>query len=279
MAIGLDARFVPALLLLACATAPVGPKLTQRTLDFQSYAVDAPAGDEWGLREIDRARQAVAFQRATVAVMAGQVSATTVIAVFEVPIAPAGWDLGEEQHADRYRDNEIRIMNEEGVKKGQYALRNVRKGLETVAGRKLYSLRYETVTGNWFTGGKESAAVLFLHVPPDLATRHAFYGFLITAITVKGSIYSTSLDLKPIEGVIASFKLKEPCLRWTSTCAVRCSDGMTHSVTATSPCVVGVPQVAACTCVSAGDFALACSGPGVTFQECGDCAPWKKKEP
>lgn len=276
MAVRLGARVGPAVLLLACATTPVGGKLTQRTFDFQSYAVDAPAGDEWGLAELDQVKQRVGFQRATVAVLAGQVSATTLIDVYWVPIAPAGWDLGEEQHADRYRDEELRNMNEEGVKKGQYELRNVRKGVETVAGMKLYSLRYETVAGSWLTGGKQGAAVLFLHFPPDFATRRAFYGFLITALTVRGSIYTSSPDLKPIESVIASFRLKNSC-RWSSTCALRCSDGTTREVTATWPCFAGAPQGSACTILVAGDRAAACAGSGVTFQECGDCTPWKKE--
>ncbi len=66
------------------------------------------------------------------------------------------------------------------------------------------------------------------------------------------------------------------CVEWRSACIVRCSDGTTHPV-AVTPCLDKEPGASACTYASAADYALACSGPGVTLQDCGDCSPWRQK--
>lgn len=282
MATVLDVRLGAAMLLAACATAPVGGKLAEKRVEFESYSVDAPAGD-WGLAALDRSRRRVRLHQVKYEVLSGRVTVSTAIYIFEAPIAPADRTLAEERLADLYRDQEVKIMEEEGVKPGTYKLKNVRKAVETVAGYKMYSLRYGTATGVWGFGGSVSDNGLFLYFPPDFSDRRAFYGFLISKHTVTGNFESSSLDLRPLEEVIASFRLKKPapgihpdtCGQWTSICTVRCSDGTTHAVTAV-PCVATMPaEGSACSRIDESDFALAC--PGGTFQECGNCTPWKQE--
>lgn len=60
--------------------------------------------------------------------------------------------------------------------------------------------------------------------PSDLPDRQAFFGFLIGKGTATGHFESSPLDLKPLEEMIASFRIKKPpaeihpdtCGRWTS---------------------------------------------------------------
>jgi hypothetical protein len=195
-----------AVLVVACVTTPMGAKVTERKFEFSSYSVDAPEGGDWGVVELDPRAERVVFQQATVHVVSGRVMGTFLVHVFRVPVAPEGWGKSEEEHATAYRDNEERIMNEQGVQKGRYTLKNVRKGVETVGGKKLYFMHYETVSGTWFSGKTETESVLYLYFPPDYyPAQHAFFGFLTSVADG-----SSSAVLKQVEPVIASFKLRQP---------------------------------------------------------------------
>lgn len=186
----------------SCATTPVGETVTARTFSFATHTVPAPEGDGWGVSR-DDAVETVTFRKAR-STLSGQIVASTEIRVFKVLIRDDAVTFSEAALADGFRDQEHRTMSEQGVARGSYRLDRVTKAVETVAGRTLYTMRYEIEAPGpgWMPIRGESA--LFLYFPPDYAGRRAFYGFLIAESWVKGNLYA-SPDLKRIEPVIAGF--------------------------------------------------------------------------
>jgi hypothetical protein len=192
-----------AALVLGCATSQaIGRRLTEKTIEFPSYSLGVPSGDDWGV-ELDQQAEVVEFGRSRPDPLriSGLICVSS-IRVFKIPFSE-GAPTGEQAIADDYRANEERIMVTQGVKRGLYDLKDVKKGTETVGARKVYSMRYGTKryvdADPVFT-----ESVLYLHFPPDFENRKAFYGFLATETFRKGRGLLSS-DLSQLEALVASF--------------------------------------------------------------------------
>ncbi|BDG02327.1 hypothetical protein [Anaeromyxobacter oryzae] len=190
-------------LVAACATAPTGEGPAGAFVTFTSYTVPVPEGGGWGVAR-DPSAEAVSFRRATPAPPTGSDVATTEVRVFKVPIPEDAATLGEDALADAFLEQEHRIMLEQGVARGLYRLGTVARGVETIAGRRLHTMRYETETPGPGWMPRKGQSALFLYFPPDYPARRAFYGFLIVESWEKGNMYA-SPDLRRIEPVIAGF--------------------------------------------------------------------------
>ncbi|HVP68196.1 MAG TPA: hypothetical protein VMT17_13120 [Anaeromyxobacteraceae bacterium] len=188
-----------------CIGVQVGTKPTSKTYEFASYSIDVP-GDEWGVGEVDSSAERVEFLHASYAFMAGTVTSETKLGVFRVQ--PDNWSWSDEETANAYRDEMQRSIAKEA---GQHAyeVKDIRRGVTEIAGKKLYTMSFEGGVGNWFVGGQGYTTFLYLYFPSDYERRHAFYVFALSTTSVKGSIYSESPNVKLVGPFVSSFKLKE----------------------------------------------------------------------
>jgi hypothetical protein len=191
-----------------CVGVQSGAKPTTGTYKFASYSIDVPPGGDWGVSEVDHESERIEFSTASYAFMAGSVTSSTSLGVAKVPVPEDKWSLGEEEAANLFRDLREKSLAKEAASQS-YELKNVRKGMADVAGKKLYTMSYEGGMGNWFVGGKGYETYLYLYFPPDYAQRHAFYLFHISTASVKGSIYSQSASLKLLLSFLGGFQLGE----------------------------------------------------------------------
>jgi len=198
--------------LFSCATTQPIQQTQDRTINMGYYSVEAPPGEDWQY-EMNKEKGILICQKLK-KWFSGRVLGSTLIEVFRNSVAPQGWHLNEEECTDDFRNSEERGMQEEGVKKGLYELRNVKKGMETVGDRKLYTMHYETTMtlpgGVWEHGlaaRRAQQVVLYLYFPPDFQARHIFYGFLISEEYERGSL--VKVDLTQVHPIIRSFKESE----------------------------------------------------------------------
>jgi hypothetical protein len=194
-----------AAVVVGCATShAIGRKLTEKTIEFPSYSVGVPSGDDWGV-QLDQQAEVVEFGRSRPDPL--QVSGlicVSSIKVFKIP-SSEGAPTGEQAIADDYRANQEQIMVTRGVKAGLYGLEDVKKGTETVGGKKVYSMRYSK--GGYFGGTDwmHEDSVFFLWFPPDFEQRMAFFGFMATETYGKGKPIMLSSDLSQLDALVASF--------------------------------------------------------------------------
>jgi hypothetical protein len=71
--------------------------------------------------------------------------------------------------ADHFRQLDIQVMIEEGVKKGKYQLRDVTMGEETVGDRSFYTMEHSIITAALF-----QRMNMYLHFPRARNNRHFF---------------------------------------------------------------------------------------------------------
>ncbi len=191
------------LLLSSCATTLQIQQVSEgQFIDMGAYSIKTPPGEGWKAEVVEQ-KAAVRFYRQSL--QKGVIAGTTIIQVFQNVIFPGGWHLSEEEAADDYRNNEERGMVELGVKKGQYQLSDVKKGITAIDGRKLYFMSYKTAELKGLF--KTAEAVLYLFFPPDFKKMHIFYCFLINEAYVTGKY---EVNLTQINPVINSFLIVSP---------------------------------------------------------------------
>ncbi len=203
------------LLLFSCATTQQAQGVKEgETINMNSYTVAVPPGGNWEI-QIAKEQGMVTFLKLKKWLFTGRVLGSTTIKVFRNEIAPQGWHLSEEEVANDFRNNEEKIMREEGVKKGLYELEDVTKSIESEGDKKLYAMSYKIKRdlpgGVWEHGAaahRAQEAVLYLYFPPDFKVRHIFYGFLISEDYERGSF--AKVDLAQIDPVINSFQITSP---------------------------------------------------------------------
>jgi hypothetical protein len=199
------------LLLFSCATTQQAQRVKEgETINMDSYTVALPPGENW---EIQKAKEKgmVTFLKLKKWLFTGRVLGSTTIKVFRNEIAPQGWHLSEEEIANDFRNNEEKIMREEGVKNGLYELEDVTKSIESEGDKKLYAMSYKItrdLPGGGAAARRAQEAVLYLYFPPDFKVRHIFYGFLISEDYERGSF--VKVDLAQIDTVINSFRITSP---------------------------------------------------------------------
>ena len=197
-------------LLAGCASAPAVPVTGvghAQTIELANYAVSPPPGTDWVV-EVKQEAGAVTFERRKVWITGRVLGATTITvmqneAVGEQPV------VDEEAEANRFRDNEETIMRQEGVAKGLYELYDVERGITTLDGMKLYTLRYkQSVRQGAMQPSYVIEATLYVYFPPDFEEHRRFYVFHISDGKEKFSM--ATVDTRQIEPVIRSFRLRQP---------------------------------------------------------------------
>jgi len=208
------------LLLLSCATTQqIQKESNERVIDMGSFTVNQPPGEDWETR-VFKDKGVVAFikeegksMRAFGQVMTGKtiIRGITLIQVNAYIAPPQKWNLNEEKMADDVRNQEESTMIEEGVKKGQYRLEDVKKDVTTIGGKKLYFMSYKTTTGSWLPlkgNPKVIEVVIHFYFPQDFEKKRNFYSFLISTSYLRGNF--VKVDSTQIYSVINSFQIINP---------------------------------------------------------------------
>jgi len=200
------------ILLVSCAASKVQTQDEKHSVDMTSYSVNVPPGGDWQMG-INKEKEIVTFQRPK-KWWTGQVLGSTLIQIFRDEVSPQGWLRSEEDIADDVRNDEERMMREEGVNKGVYQLLDVKKNIEAINGMKLYTMYYVVdaeLPGGFAKHGmnahRHQEAMLYLYIPPDFKEKHVLFRFLINEDCQRGSL-GCRADLTQIHAVINSFRVK-----------------------------------------------------------------------
>jgi hypothetical protein len=193
--------------LLSCATI----QQTQQDMkipiiDADYFTVEPPYG-VWAY-QVDKQTGFinVKFEKAKYSVLGAGVG-STLIQVFRNGVKQEGWHLSEEEVADDFRNQEENIMRFERGTKPEHKLKDVKKDITTIGGKKLYRMSYKlTFPYNIREGWKIINAVLYLYFPPEFKENHIFYGFLFSESHPWGAL--VTFDVELIYPVINSLKIK-----------------------------------------------------------------------
>ena len=187
----------------SCATTQQEMKIP--IFDASYFTVEPPYG-VW-----DQAESwvgTVTFGKPKYSVFGGLVG-RTLINVFREEVKQGGWYLSEEEVADDFRNQEKNIMRFKWSTKNEYKLKDVKKDVTTIGGKKLYRMSYKvTYPYNIKEGWLVVNAVLYLYFPPEFKENHIFYGFLFSESHSKGAL--VTFDVELIYPVIDSLKIKNP---------------------------------------------------------------------
>lgn len=206
--------------LLSCATTQQIQKDSKESvIEMGSFTVNQPPGADWQTR-VFKDEGVVTFikeegktMRVFGEIMAGKtiIRGITLIQVNSYMAPPQKWNLNEEKMADDVRKQEENTMIEEGVRKGQYKLEDVKKDVATVGGRRLYLMSYKATIGSWLSlkeNPKVVEAVIYFYFPQDFQKKRNFYSFLISTSYIRGNF--VKVDLTQIYPVINSFQIINP---------------------------------------------------------------------
>jgi len=209
---------IGSLLLLSCATTQqVQKESKERVIDIGSFTVSQPPGEDWRTRVfkdkgvIEFTKEEGKPMRILGQIMTGRtkIRGITLIQVNSYIAPPRNWNLNEEKMADEVRKQEESTMIEEGVKKYQYELKEVKKDIAIIGGKKLYFMSYKTTKGKVFwEEAKVVETVIYYYFPQDFEKRHNFYSFLISTGYIRG--HFVKVDLTQIHPVINSFQNINP---------------------------------------------------------------------
>ena len=197
---------IPFLFIFSCATTQQEIKIP--IVDADYFTVEAPYG-VWAY-QVDKQTGfiSVKFEKAKYSVLGAGVG-STLIQVFRNGVKQEGWHMNEEEVADDFRNQEENIMRLEGSTKIEYKLKDAKKGVTTIGGKKLYFMSYKlTFPYNIREGWKVINAVLYLYFPSEFKENHIFYGFLFSESHPKGAL--VTFDVELIYPVINSLKIKNP---------------------------------------------------------------------
>ena len=207
--IGKTILFIVAIALSSCATTQTTQQLQPvsegQIIDMGAYSVKAPLGEGWQA-DIKKEKRTINFIKAKKRAL-GILGGGTGIKVFPNIISPGKWHLSEAEVADDYRNQEEQDMIEKSVKTGAFKLEDVKKGITTLDGKKLYFMSYKIIPVKKYTKPTAQEAILYLYFPQDFKKKHAFFGFIISESLERSS--ATKPDLTQIYPVINSLQIVE----------------------------------------------------------------------
>lgn len=124
-------------------------------IDFLRYSIDFP-GNNWEIDVRDEDNQIVRFKKIETK------RENSLITISYVPVLdPDLWKLNEEELAKNFIANEKLTMVLLGEKKGLYKLTNVVEGIDTVNGKKFYTMSYRNIMRGYIVDG-----LLYVYIPP-----------------------------------------------------------------------------------------------------------------
>ncbi len=177
---------------VGCAAA--GVEITRRNnhVETASYSFVAPADDDWRLQR-DDAKDYILLTRRIGPFEWRMLFYKNVL----LPDNPLG---SAKAIADNFRNGEVWMMMEEGVKKGKYQLRDVKMGEENVAGKTFYTMEHVAFNTSIVQRGS-----MFLFFPQPENNRYFFAAHYFETTPPNGIAKSAKDDFY---AALASFTLK-----------------------------------------------------------------------
>jgi hypothetical protein len=192
--------------LFSCATAPeTQQEMKIPIVDAGYFTVEPPYG-VWDCR-VDKQSGIIEFNKSKHSALGGPAIGSTLIRVFRNGVKQEGWHMNEGEVADDFRNQEENTMRLEGTTRIKYELKDVKKDVTTIDGKKLYFMSYKTSTPfKILGGGTKINAVLYLYFPPEFKENHIFYGFLFSESHNTGAL--VTFDVELVHSVMQSLKIK-----------------------------------------------------------------------
>ena len=157
----------------ACATLEHGSREeAQRRIDLGSYSIENPATGRWQA-EIRKERRRVRF---VWNIMSNGLAMRATITVSERSWRSSDPSLTLEQVANDQLDREERRMIQEALRKRDHVLKDTKRQLSDVGGKKLYTLHYAK---GWENGMWENS-ILYLYFPDDFMEKDRYYSFSLS---------------------------------------------------------------------------------------------------
>lgn len=186
-----------------------------KPVEMNAYTVSYPIGNGWK-SERNRSLNKVTFTRDKSStstdifgVLTGAGSdGSTYISISEniIKVDSTTLKWGGIETAEDFINSELKIMREEGVKKGMFKLRNILKTDTVISGKKFFCMDYDqseiNIGGNHNFYAKNKLALYF---PENYMEMRKFYVFHISDISNSMTI---GMDTGQLFPVLASFKLK-----------------------------------------------------------------------
>lgn len=195
------------LFLFSCATPQsINQQGKERTIDMGNYTVDLPPGENWNVK-IDRGTDRVRFLKQPKSLFGGGGLPTTMIQVsYNWVTQEKMWQWSEDEIANDYINGEINNSMTAGVFPGSYELHDVKKDVTIIDEKKLYTLSYKQMGGEWYSTDKISESILYMYFPSNFKEKHMFYLLIITELNKRDRQATT--DLTSILPVIRSLQPK-----------------------------------------------------------------------
>jgi hypothetical protein len=176
----------------SCATTQKGSgDKAEKRVDLGSYSVIVPPRQALetpgtGLWQVDikKDKKWVRFWRDLHHPTKGDWLMRMTITVSENILGIKDSSLTLEQAAEEEQAREEKRMADEATQMGTHDLKDLKRGVTEIGGKKLHTLRF---TRKWKNGPFEKS-VLFYYFPPDFMEKDRYYGFLLSSYRQGGGI-------------------------------------------------------------------------------------------
>lgn len=174
-------------------------------IKLDGFTITSPSGDDWEYAKHKSHREVYLYNESS-NILTGSATSTVISVYKDSLITPA--DKEEKEYADAYLDKNVSDFKHAGLTGAK--IKSTRKFDTTIAGRKFYAIAYNA---SYRIENLQLYLddVFFLYFPEDFKASKIFFGFNISCSYNQplGILDINSSDLKPIFGIVKSFKTKE----------------------------------------------------------------------
>lgn len=203
------------LLVVSCATVRlVNQGNISRPIEMETYCIDLPDLDAWKDWAVTKApmNETVLLERLKVYPLNGEILGRTEISISKMEFLPLENGTSQAELAKALIDDEEQAMRAAGEVPDGYELRDVKKEIVELNGKKLYTMTFRATRGSATVASFKRQffveAAYYLYFPEDFEVSHNVYQFLIQESYIPGSF--TRVDLEKIYPVINAFRLVRP---------------------------------------------------------------------
>lgn len=174
-------------------------------IKLDGFSITSPSGDDWEYT-LHKSRKEVYLYYESSNILTGSATSTIVSVYKDSLITPAEKEVKE--YADAYLDKNVSDFKHSGV--AGVRIKSTRKSDTTITGRKFYAIAYNA---SYRIENLQLYLddVFFLYFPDDFEESRIFFGFNISCSYNQplGIFNINSSDLKPVFGILKSFKMQE----------------------------------------------------------------------
>ncbi|SCX91415.1 hypothetical protein [Desulfoluna spongiiphila] len=183
-------------------------------IEMETYRIALPDLEPWKEWAVTQTpmNETVSFQRLKIHPLNGVILGRTEILIFKTEFLPVENGISETELAKALIDKEERIMRGAGETTDGYELRDVKKAVVELNGKKLHTMTYRVTRGSATMASFKRCyfvkAAYYLYFPDDFQDSHNVYRFLIQESYIPGAF--VSVDLEKIHPIINAFRLIPP---------------------------------------------------------------------